>query len=1226
MKRLRFALLGLSTFLLVTLGSTFKKLLAVSLCSLLIAGGAVCYSWASSDRRVQAAMPTDVVSTGDRDVRSGGEPSQGFLNAQAGEIPVIGMLQLMESNVETCPVDSYEIEGHFSADYTAFTLDRTEGADGCFGQLPRQLFESTESMNSGEAVIYQNDSAGPNGDLLLGGQLTMFGDGLWIGGFMSGAAEAEKAELVGTWSLNKPERVLDTQNIPGSIAQLPEADNPLAIPNLPDLDVAEDIPDTHWRTHKTGLVMSRTLIDVMLEEDATIKQLNDALKAVGGVIVSSISDLPGIMVAVPNTGDNTGDNTGYFRGIDRAEAIFNFYPGISFTSPVIQQEVPILENEEEPLVSNHRNDEHFTMTSKGYETPQKTSDKPADSSRPSEPLSGEDCQRGGRGGNEVVPTPLLLEGLTDVCGKLWEDLDKIDSSNEVVLVVYDKFEGDEHEDLNLDVLGNYAGSGGGHGYMVSGLMAAKSGNGKGVIGAYPNPEDFPAIKAIQVDNMPLLLKELKTIFPTNGNFNGKRAIVNYSQNSASGRFTTIAENPQLKTLLSLTMTRAGVFWSSQIRALGENSIEDHLLITATAGNKGPNLDPANNSYLTAAALKSKPEIETALKQSYQKSALIQLQKICEIEENFWGNEEKKCNDLLYPEEVSFWLNKINLDKRGPLKNILVVANVNASTGMDRNNSSSGDNSSQLVRAIGSTRDKDVGKIPKRGLNNLHVAERSKCPNFWRNRNGIYMLDADNYTCTSSVDTSGAAPQVAGLAAYIWNKNPGYLLQDKNGINGIITKIRNSQQPFEKITSNDDGKGILSCELSSVKAINFPAALGVTMLYTQEEWATKGGYKVSDDVRWKVEKGYLDREYAESIVAPGCLPEESTSQQPKPVPQDPSHSRTGNVKSASNFGDPHLFTFDDYRYSFQLVGEFILAKSDDNLFEVQVRQVPISSSLAVDSAIAMGVGGDRVAIYADDFPDSNTNNPLRINGQAVEVNRRDPLELSGGGKVYHNGSNYVVEWPTGEEVVVSIRDVDQQPFLNITAYVFESQANHIFGLFGNVNGDREDDLRFRDGRQLETRSTYGDLEGLIDRVIPISDVLDPALKLYFDKLSNDYGRDWRISQEESLFDYAPGKNTQTYNLGGFPAEYLTLNLIPESRLRAARQTCFDEDVAADFLEGCVFDVAFSGFNGFARAAAQASRMQDILEDFGINLPIEIPEDPDSILEEPEEILEDIFRIF
>lgn len=106
---------------------------------------------------------------------------------------------------------------------------------------------------------------------------------------------------------------------------------------------------------------------------------------------------------------------------------------------------------------------------------------------------------------------------------------------------------------------------------------------------------------------------------------------------------------------------------------------------------------------------------------------------------------------------------------------------------------------------------------------------------------------------------------------------------------------------------------------------------------------------------------------------------------------------------------------------------------------------------------------------------------------------------------------------------------------------------------------------------------------------------------------------------SLFDYAPGKTTETYNLGGFPAEYLTLNLIPESRLRAARQTCFDEDVEDDFLEGCVFDVAFSGFNGFARAAAQASRMQDALEDFGINLPIDIPEDPDSILEDPRRII-------
>lgn len=76
--------------------------------------------------------------------------------------------------------------------------------------------------------------------------------------------------------------------------------------------------------------------------------------------------------------------------------------------------------------------------------------------------------------------------------------------------------------------------------------------------------------------------------------------------------------------------------------------------------------------------------------------------------------------------------------------------------------------------------------------------------------------------------------------------------------------------------------------------------------------------------------------------------------------------------------------------------------------------------------------------------------------------------------------------------------------------------------GNANGDQDDDLRFRDGRQLETRSTYGDLEGLIDRVIPINNVLDPALKLYFDKLSNDYGQDWRISQEDPCLTMHPAK--------------------------------------------------------------------------------------------------------
>lgn len=310
-------------------------------------------------------------------------------------------------------------------------------------------------------------------------------------------------------------------------------------------------------------------------------------------------------------------------------------------------------------------------------------------------------------------------------------------------------------------------------------------------------------------------------------------------------------------------------------------------------------------------------------------------------------------------------------------------------------------------------------------------------------------------------------------------------------------------------------------------------------------------------------------------------------------------RTGEKKRARNFGDPHLFTFDGYRYSFQLVGEFILAKSNDNIFEVQIRQSPINNSLSVDSAIAMKIGNNRVALYADELPDTNTNTPLRVNGVPTIIEKE--LTLNDGGKIYHRGTDYVFEWPTGEELIAQINKGRSNPFINITVYVFESQANQMSGLLGDVNGDASDDLRFRNGKTLPSRDTYGDLENLLTRVSPVRLPLKPALNLYLEKLSKEYGNDWRISQDESLFDYASGQSTKTFTLNNFPDKYLSLEQLSSTELRDARKICTDRTVEPELMEGCIFDVAFSGSSDFARAAARISQVANLLRDFGIDIP-------------------------
>src|SRR5690606_39067984 len=84
-----------------------------------------------------------------------------------------------------------------------------------------------------------------------------------------------------------------------------------------------------------------------------------------------------------------------------------------------------------------------------------------------------------------------------------------------------------------------------------------------------------------------------------------------------------------------------------------------------------------------------------------------------------------------------------------------------------------------------------------------------------------------------------------------------------------------------------------------------------------------------------------------------------------------------VGCASSVGDPHLRTVDLHPFSFQAAGEFTLLRSADGSFEVQARQEPYagSTSVSINTAVAVGAGPDRVAVYA-----TTEGLALRINGE------------------------------------------------------------------------------------------------------------------------------------------------------------------------------------------------------------------------------------------------------
>ena len=288
----------------------------------------------------------------------------------------------------------------------------------------------------------------------------------------------------------------------------------------------------------------------------------------------------------------------------------------------------------------------------------------------------------------------------------------------------------------------------------------------------------------------------------------------------------------------------------------------------------------------------------------------------------------------------------------------------------------------------------------------------------------------------------------------------------------------------------------------------------------------------------------------------------------------------------SYGDPHINTYDGLHYSFQMVGEFILTKTQTGGLEVQARQKPVASlnNVSLNSAVAMRVCGHRVAIYAQDIPDGGAT-VVWLDG--VPTNVSDVTALPGGGEVQKiSDHEYAVIWPSGDQVITHFITIGNERFLNIMPTLNRDHAGTLIGLLGNFNNNSSDDLMSRDGSVIPPESSYSLATNALGRVLPAAIPVREVEDAYFDNLYRQFGDSWRISQAESLFDYGFNQSTETFTDRGFPREFVTLNAVAPAQIEAALNTCRDAGVEEALMDGCVFDVAATGQPDFATAATNA----------------------------------------
>lgn len=289
--------------------------------------------------------------------------------------------------------------------------------------------------------------------------------------------------------------------------------------------------------------------------------------------------------------------------------------------------------------------------------------------------------------------------------------------------------------------------------------------------------------------------------------------------------------------------------------------------------------------------------------------------------------------------------------------------------------------------------------------------------------------------------------------------------------------------------------------------------------------------------------------------------------------------------AANEGDPHITTVDGVHYDFQAAGEFVVLQAADG-FEVQTRQVPVPTAgvgganpytglatcVSVNSAVAVRVGDHRVT-YQPQL-EGEARKPrmeLRVDGVLTALIDAG-VSLPGGGRVVRSGvDGAVIVFPDGAQVTATPGFWTSQGIWYLNVDVVGAEAFE--GIMGAI-------------------SPGGWLP-----VLPDGSSMGPMpanLGERYDDLYHKFGDSWRVTDDTSLFDYAPGTSTKDFTVAGWPGDVPPCDVpgmtpskpvepeVAEDACRAVVDKARHED--------CVFDVALTGETGFATTYLLTERMQ------------------------------------
>jgi hypothetical protein len=272
-------------------------------------------------------------------------------------------------------------------------------------------------------------------------------------------------------------------------------------------------------------------------------------------------------------------------------------------------------------------------------------------------------------------------------------------------------------------------------------------------------------------------------------------------------------------------------------------------------------------------------------------------------------------------------------------------------------------------------------------------------------------------------------------------------------------------------------------------------------------------------------------------------------------------------SARSYGDPHLVSFDGASFSFQTVGEFVMAKSASGHLEVQARQRAEGQDFSLNTAIAMNVAGDRLCFYANEKPDADRESLFRLNGNPIRV--ESTYRLPHGGTIVKSGrKEYIVSWPSGERAILNLNTLGSMDFVNLNLEIIPCLDEQFNGVLGNANRNVNDDFRTRTGR-----SPKEDFVTFVSTDQEVNRIAQDMEREHLSYIAKDFADEWRVTDETSLFDYGFGENTMTYTNRFFPQFHRTIRDLTPDQQATARRSCEEAGITGSDLNGCIYDRGF-----------------------------------------------------